>query len=329
MSARELIVLIAMCVVWGLHFVVIKVAVGELPPIFYAAVRMTLVAAMMAPFLRWRPGHMVWVLSGGLCLGAMNYAFMFTGVSLATASASAIAIELYVPFATILSMIFLGDKLGWRRALGISMAFAGVAVIALGESGEGAHGETRMALGIGLVAAGAFSEAVGAILVKKSTAFKPHELLAWFAVIGAAGLWLMTALFESGQAEAFAGSDKGLVVGAIIYSAIGASVFGHTAYYWLLQRLPVSVVAPSMLLTTVMAVFFSVLLLGDPFGLRMVAGGLMTLGGVGFVLYRNAHKQRAKAAPVLQPRAGMEASPAKKGADADIDPPGKAPAAES
>jgi len=321
MSARELTVLLAMCMVWGLHFVVIKTAVGELPPIFYAAVRMTLVAAVMAPFLRWRSGHMVRVLSGGLCLGAMNYAFMFSGLSYATASASAIAIELYVPFATILSMIFLGDKLGWRRAVGIAMAFSGVAIIALGETGRGeADGETRMALGVGLVAAGAFSEAIGAILVKQSTAFKPHELLAWFAVVGAGGLWLMTAAFESGQAAALSASDKGLVVGAIVYSAVGASIFGHTAYYWLLQRLPVSVVAPSMLLTTTLAVFFSVILLGDPFGPRMAVGGLMTLGGVGFVLYRNARRQKIKAAPVLPPQAGMDASADIDGAGAGTQP---------
>ena len=304
MNAREIIILFAMCVVWGLHFVVIKTAVGELPPIYYAAIRMTLVAVLMAPFLRWRPGSMIRVLSGGVCLGALNYALMCTGVSYATASASAIAIELYVPFATILSIIFLGDKLGWRRAFGISLAFAGVAIIALGGHGgeEDAAAETRMALGVGLVAAGAFSEAVGAILVKQSTAFKPHELLAWFAVVGAAGLWLMTFAFESGQAEAFAASDKGLVIGAIVYSAVGASIFGHTAYYWLLQRLPVSLVAPSMLLTTVMAVFFSVVLLGDPFGPTMIAGGLMTLAGVGFVLFRNAVKQANTAGPVLKER---------------------------
>lgn len=305
MSARELMVLIAMCVVWGLHFVVIKVAVEEIPPIFYAAIRMTLVAAVMAPFLRWRPGHMVWVLSGGMCLGALNYAFMFSGVSFATASASAIAIELYVPFATILAVIFLGDKLGWRRIVGISTAFIGVMIIALGETSEVVSSETRMALGIGLVAAGALSEAVGAILVKKSMAFKPHELLAWFALVGAVGLWVMTFLFESGQTAAFAASDKTMIIGAIIYSALGASIFGHTAYYWLLQRLPVSVVAPSMLLTTVMAVFFSIVLLGDHFGLRMVVGGLMTLAGVGFVMFRNAKKQGVKANPVLQPRTGL------------------------
>ena len=58
-----------------------------------------------------------------------------------------------------------------------------------------------------------------------------------------------------------------------------------------MQRLPVSVVAPSVLLTTIFAVFFSVLLLGDPFGPRMAVGGLMTLAGVGVVLLRNIKKQ--------------------------------------
>ena len=114
----------------------------------------------------------------------------------------------------------------------------------------------------------------------------------------------MTFIFETGQREAFAASDKTMIVGAIIYSAVGASIFGHTAYYWLLKRLPVSVVAPSMLLTTVLAVFFSVLLLGDPFGPRMIVGGLMTLAGVGVVLLRNAKKQ-----PIQRPVAEQEIVP--------------------
>ncbi len=298
MSAREFAVLLLMCLVWGFHFVVIKTAVGELPPMFYAAIRMTLVAALMSPFLRWRKGHMIRVLSAGLCLGALNYALMFTGLSFATASASAIALELYVPFATILSILFLGDRLGWRRGLGVAFAFAGVALIALGKQ-EGAPG-SNMPLGIGLVAGGAFSEAVGAVLVKKSLSFKPHELLAWFALVGAGGLWLLTGAFETGQAAALAASDKPVVIAAVLYSALGGSIFGHSAYYWLLHRLPVSVVAPSALVTTVFAVFFSVLLLGDPFGPRMIAGGLMTLTGVGVVLLRTAKKQDIKA-PVSEP----------------------------
>ena len=290
MSVRELTVLLIMCVAWGFHFIVIKIAVTEIPPMYYAAIRMTLVAAMMTPFLRWRPGQMLRVLGGGLCLGAVNYALMFTGLKLATASAAAIAIELYVPFATILSMMFLGDTLGWRRGLGIALAFGGVAIIALGQT-EDAGPETRIGLGVALVAAGAFMEAVGAVFVKRATAFKPHELLAWFGVIGTIALWIGTYLFEDGQRTALAAADKTMIIGAILYSAIVASMFAHSAYYWLLQRLPVSVVAPSVLLTTVLAVFFSVILLGDPFGLRMIIGGLMTLAGVGVVLLRSAKKQ--------------------------------------
>lgn len=299
MSARELAVLLAMCLTWGFHFVVIKTAVGELPPMFYAAIRMTLVAALLSPLLRWRPGHMVRVLSAGACLGALNYAFMFNGLKFATASAAAIAIELYTPFAVILSVMFLGDRFGWRRAAGIALAFAGVAVIALGKPAE-ADPETRIGVGVGLVVCGAFVEAIGAILVKQSHAFRPIELLAWFAVVGTITLWIITFLFESGHGAALAASNKPLIVGAVLYSALGGSIFAHSAYYWLLQRLPVSIVASSVPLTTFFAVFFGVLLLGDPFGPRLVIGGLMTVGGVGFVLLRSARKQDIKA-PVAEP----------------------------
>lgn len=301
MNAREIAVLLAMCLVWGFHFIVIKIAVGELQPMFYAAIRMTLVAALMAPFLRWRPGQMLLIFFAGLCLGAFNYAFMFSGVKYATASAAAIAMELHVPFATILSVIFLKDRIGVKRIIGITIAFFGVAIIALGKTDGGAQA-SNIPLGIALIAGGAFAEAIGAVLVKKSVGFKPHELLAWFALIGAGGLWALTLTLDSGHGAALAAADKTMIVGAILYSAIGGSIFGHTVYYWLLQRLPVSVVSPSVLLTTLIAVIFGVVLLGDPFGPRMIAGGLMVLAGVGFVLLRNSRKQDIKA-PMHEPGA--------------------------
>ncbi len=293
MSLREFLILFMVCVVWGLHFVVIKLAVGVLPPIFYAGIRMVLVALILSPFLTWRKGEMGLVILGGFCLGAFNYALMFSGMKFAPASAAAIAIELNVPFSTVLAVLFLGDRPGWRRIFGITLAFAGVAVIALGGAeGGGAEMETaRIGLGVGLVAAGAFSEAVGAVIVKRTNAFKPHELLAWFALIGAGALMTMSFLFEEGQGAAWAAADRTMIVGAIIYSALGASLIGHTAYYWLLQRLPISMVAPTVLFTTVIAITASVLLLGDPFGPRMAVGGLMTLAGVAVVLFRNVKKK--------------------------------------
>lgn len=305
MSARELAVLISLCTVWGFHFVVIKTAVDAVPPIFYAAMRMSLVALVMAPFLRWRPGRMAPVIAAGLCLGALNYALMFNGVRHATASASAIAVELYAPFATILSVIFLGEKVGWRRTAGITLAFAGVALIALGKD------EARVGFGVGLVAIASFMEATGAILVKRAKGFRPQELLAWFAVIGTVFLWSASFVLEEGQGAALREADPVMLTGAVVYSALGASVFAHTAYYWLLQRLPVSQVAPSALLTTLMAVGFSAALLGEPLSARFLIGGAVALTGVAIILFRGA--KTSTMAPVASAPMAVGATAAEPG----------------
>lgn len=295
MSIREFGLLLLICLVWGFHFVVVKVIVAETPPMLYAALRLAIVAVMLAPFLRWRPGEMKFVLAGGLCLGAINYAFLFTGMQYATASAAAIAIELNVPFATVLAMIFLGDRPGWRRLTGIALAFAGVAIIALG-SGGGADAD-RVGIGVALIVGTTFSEAAGAVLVKRTMTFKPHELLAWFALVGTVSLSLLSAVLETGQMAALAAADKPLLIGSLLYSSIGASVFAHTVYYWLLQRLPITVVSPSVLFTTVVAVFCGVVFLGEPLAASMIGGGLMTLAGVAIVLLRNIKKQATIIAP--------------------------------
>lgn len=261
-----------------------KTAVGEIPPTFYAAMRMAAVALILAPFLRWRPGKMKMLFLAALCFGCFNYVFLLNGVKLATASASAIANQLYVPFATVLSVLFLKEAIGWRRIVGISLAFAGVAIIAI--SRDQAAPGVRIGIGVGLVAAATLVEAMGSILVKKATGFKPWELLAWFGLIGAPFLFVASALLERGQIAALAASDKKIVIGAILYSALIASVFGHTAYYWLIQRRPVSEIAPSSLLTTFFGIAFSVALLNEPFTLVFAVGGLMTLAGVGIVVLR-------------------------------------------
>ncbi|MCB2112560.1 MAG: DMT family transporter [Parvularculaceae bacterium] len=284
LAARELIVLLTLCVCWGFHFVVVKTAVGEMPPTFYAAIRMAVVAIVLSPFLRWRPGKMKMLFLAALCFGCINYLLLLNGVKLATASSSAIANQLYVPFATVLSVLFLQEKIGWRRIAGVSLAFAGVALIALNRD-QGAAG-VQIGVGVGLVAGAALVEATGSILVKKASGFKPWELLAWFGLVGAPVLMAASAIFERDQMSALAGADKKIVIGAVLYSALVASVFGHTAYYWLIQRRPVSEIAPSSLLTTMFGVAFSVALLDEPFTIVFFIGGLMTLAGVGIVVLR-------------------------------------------
>jgi O-acetylserine/cysteine efflux transporter len=286
MPVKEFFVLLLVCLIWGLHFIVMKLTVGGIaPPLFYAAVRMSLVMLLTLPFLRWHKGQMKAVLLGGLGYGAMNYVFMFPALGMTTASAAAVTIELYVPFSIILSILFLSEKVGKWRLLGTALAFAGVVVLGLAGPKEVA-GPLYM-LGIIFMAGAAMSEAIGAIIVKKVRDIGPLQLLAWFAVVGTLVLWPATLILETDQMASFSPETRWPFFWALLYSAGLVSMVAHASYYWLLQRLPIHTVAPSGLMTTLIGVAASVIILGEPLALGFVLGGLMTLSGIALILWRN------------------------------------------
>lgn len=297
MSFREFFVLLIVCAIWGLHFIVMKLTVGNTAePLFYAALRMSCVLVCVLPFLKWHPGYMGRIFIAGLGYGALNYAFMFPALGMTTASAAALTVELYVPFAIILGIIFLGERIGIRRIIGIILAITGVAIIALAKPDESAG--PQYLLGIAMMTGAAMSEAVGALMVKKVTGVKPLTLLAWFAVVGSAVLWPLSFAFEDNQLQAFAPENRMQFFAALAYSVLAVSIVAHGSYYWLLQRLPIYIVSTSGLMTTVIAVISSALILKEPITTPFVIGGLITLVGIGFILY--ARKLQGQKTPSPQ-----------------------------
>lgn len=291
------------CTIWGLHFTVMRLTIGEsgegVAPLLYAATRMSLVAFIMSPFLRWHRGQMGGILIGGLGFGALNYAFMFPALSMTTASAAAVAIELYMPFSILLGVLILGERIRGWSILGIVLAFSGVVIIGLSEPGEAAG--PLFALGLLLIAAAALSEATGAIAVKRLSKIRPQELVAWFAVIGTIVLWPLTLIIETDQFVAFAPDLRWRFAAGVLYSALLVSIVAHGAYYWLLARLPIQVVAPIGLMNTVIGVLGGVLIVGEAPTPALFIGMGVTLCGVAIIVWRSRKKSEAlpQADPIL------------------------------
>lgn len=290
MSVREFLVLLGVCTLWGLHFTVMRGAIGEagIPPLFYAATRMSLVALLMLPFLRWHAGQMRWVVVAGLGFGAFNYLFMFPALGMTTASAASVAIELYMPITVVLGVVLLGERVRGWSVLGVVLAFAGVVVIALSDPGEAAG--PLFAAGIGLMVLAACSEAAGALAVKRLPGLTPFQLVAWAGVMGSLVLWPASLLLETGQLDTLSEERRIPYLAALLYSAVLVSVVAHGSYYWLLGRLPLSVVTPVGLLTTVIGVAGGLLILGEPLTPALALGVLVTLSGVGIVIWRASVK---------------------------------------
>ena len=135
--ARDLGLLVAITLIWGLNLVVSKFGLEELPPLVFSALRFAVVAACTFPFLRVIRGRMGAMVVAALLAGGLNFALLFAGLALAeNVSAVAIASQLTVPFTTLLSVGLLGETVRWRRWSGIALSFTGVLVNATMDLGQ-------------------------------------------------------------------------------------------------------------------------------------------------------------------------------------------------
>ena len=105
-------------------------------------------------------------------------------------------------------------------------------------------------------------------------------------MVAAPCLLVLSLLLEQNQWSALRTAGW-LELGAPAYSAVGASIIGHGVVYYLLGRYPVSVTAPIMLLTPVIAIVFGVTLWGDELTGKLVLGGVLTIMGVAIINVRN------------------------------------------
>jgi len=266
--------------IWGFNIVAVKLSADRFPPVFLTFLRFLIVGLVVWPWLRIRRGEMRWLLTAATCSGGLQFALMYSGVALSeNMSSVAIGGQLGVPFATLLSVLLLGERIHWRRWLGIALAFAGVVLI--GFSPEVFSSWT----GLLLIVMAAFIGAVGLVAIKRVRELEPLELQAWLAWGSVPLLLPLSLVLEDGQ---LASLPTAGVTGwsALLYSALLASLVAHTSYFALIRRYPVSSVAPVTVLTPLFSVIFAVLILGDTLDGRMLAGGLLTLSGVTVILAR-------------------------------------------
>lgn len=278
---RHLVALVGINLIWGFNFVVSKYAVAHFPPVFFTLLRFGLLALLLFPFLRWHPGRMERLLVAATLSGGLQFALLFGGIHLTDGVASvAIASQLGVPFTTLMSILFLGEVIRWRRWLGIALAFGGVAVIGF-QTGMLEH-----RAGLALVIASAFVSSMGLVAVKSlGTSLKPLELQAWFAWSSVPLLLFLTFWLETGQREAI--ESAGFVEwGTVLYTALIASLVAHTGFYRLVSRYPVTSISPITLLSPVFGVCFGVLLLAEPITARLLVGGALTFTGVFIIAMR-------------------------------------------
>jgi len=282
MAVKHLALLVVINLSWGFNFIAGKWGTEQFGALTFSAVRFAIVLLLLFPFLRFVPGQLGRILLIGFLLGACHYSIMFLAMSLTeNISAVAVAAQLLVPFSTILAIVFLGERIGMTRTAAIALSFIGVVVLAFEPFGP------EHSLSLGLTVLGAFSMAVAAILMRSLKSVGVFNLQAWIAVVATIVLSALALFFEPQQVRELS-HHNWLSYWLPLYSAVGATIFGHGAFYWLLQRYPVNQVSPFISLSTLFAVGFGITLLNDLMTVKIIIGSLLTIAGVTIIAIRNA-----------------------------------------
>ena len=284
MRPHHILFILLIDLLWAFNIVAIKESVLAMPPLLAVAMRYFVVFAVCASSVKIVPGRMGLLLLTGLVTGALQFGLGGYSYQVTTnLSALAIAGQLGVPLSLLLAILIDGERIAWKRTLGIVLAIAGVVLLVF---------DPRIVderLGILLTFGASLCWAVGNLMFKRLTGIPVFNIYGWQALVSIPFL-----LAASWYAEP--GGIAGLkhvplpAFGWIVYSAVAASLIGHAGMSWLVQRYPVTLITPFTLPTPLLAVGFATLVYGTPVTPMMWLGGALTLVGVAIITLRTAKK---------------------------------------
>ena len=278
---RHALLALAVVAVWGTNFVVIKVALHALPPLLLAVLRFTLALLPAAlfiprPAVPWRKLAVYGVLIGA---GQFGLLYMAMNGHIAPGLAS-LVIQTQVFFTIGLAMVADGEKVRAYQWAALVLASAGIAVIA-------AHtgGDTTL-LGLGMVLVAALSWACGNQVARTMGRVKMLGVVVWSSAFALPPLLLLTLLVEGPAriAEGLAAADTGVWL-AVVWQALGNTLFGYAAWGWLMARHPAATIAPMALLVPVFGMGASALLLGEGLPLWKLGAAVLVLSGLALNLF--------------------------------------------
>jgi O-acetylserine/cysteine efflux transporter len=280
MRIRDILLALAAMILWGLNFAVAKLALAEIPPILLAALRFTLVAAVLLPFCP-PPPRLHQIVALAVTLGLLHFPMVFSGLALLDASTSAIVMQLQVPLGVVMAALLLREKLTWRHGVGLAIAFAGVALIA------GAPRLEANRHGLLFLLTAAVAWGLSTIQLKKIGPISPMTLNAWLGLFMAFELFALSFVAEGPPAPLILSASWRVWVG-VAYTGLFSTIAAFGLWAWLVARHTVSQTMPFMLTIPLFAVCGGVLINGDQITPDIVGGGLMTVIGVAFIVLKRA-----------------------------------------
>jgi drug/metabolite transporter (DMT)-like permease len=286
-------------IVWGSTYLAIRVVVRTIPPFISAGSRFLVAAALVGAFLGLRNGWSSLRISkrelasctfvGGMLLVGGNGLVVLAEQHIASGLAALVVAA--VPLWIVLLRLVTGDRPNSATVVAVLIGFGGIALL-LAPGG----GSTRI-FGILTVLVASLLWSIGSFTAPRlQLPADPIVTTVYEMLAGATLMYVVAA--SLGEFSDFRLSQiSGESAGAWVYLVVAGSVVAFTAYVWLLQNAPISLVATYAYVNPTVAVALGALILGERVSWPILVGGAIVIASVAIVV---SVEQRPKApvAPV-------------------------------
>lgn len=263
LTRKQLLALIALTLMWGVNWPMMKLSLRELSPLYFRAITMTLGASWLWLFFRARGVRMLphgteWKTVVTLALPNMLgwHTISIFGVKELSSGRAAILGFTMPIWTVLLGALFLGQKLTLRVAWATLAVAAAIALLMAHEL----HNLTGRPLGVLWMELAALSWAIGTLMMRRLTITLPTEALAvWMMLLTSVCLWVLALVAEPVPSFQFSPA----MWGSLVYGVFINYGFAQIIWFGLARNLPPSTSAMSVMAIPLIGTLSATIVVGE------------------------------------------------------------------
>jgi drug/metabolite transporter (DMT)-like permease len=276
-SARAWAVFAAVSVLWGIPYLFIKIAVGDLEPGFVAWGRIAIGALVLLPIawklgaLKGMRGHIKWVIAYAICEIAVPFFLIAVGETHVSSSLASILIATMPLIVALLALRFAPEEKPSRlRLVGLVVGLLGVVALL----GIDVAGHPDELFGAGCILVATVGYAIAPIIISRKLADQHPIAPVTGGVVFATLALLPLAIIGAPHSVPSAGS-----IASVVVLGVGCTALGLVLFFVLITEAGPSRASVITYINPIVAVALGVTLLDERLGAGAVAGPLLILAG--------------------------------------------------
>ncbi|MEO6018569.1 MAG: EamA family transporter [Polaromonas sp.] len=302
LTGRDLAAALAVVILWGVNFVVMKFALRDFSPFQLGAARFVFAVLPLALFIRPPRIHWKWVVLYGLFQGVGQFGILFIALKVGmTAALASVLLQTQVFFTALFGFVLLKERANRPLQAGMVLAALGLGCFALnylvpaGQTSASLAGATTVAgfvLTLCSASMWAMSNIVARRVQQNYADYSPITFVVWSSSVAVVPFMALSLVFDAPVIRWQWLDARASSWLAVAYLGWVATILGYSLWTGLLKRHPANRVAPFSLGVPVVGLTTGMLVLGEVITPWQWAGIVLVVGALGCVMLGGLVRRR-------------------------------------